>query len=385
MRKFRKKINLRMSMFLLLMVSAFLLAGCESKENPGSQEKSGKQEASESTGVDIGICFDSFVIERWLRDRDVFTATAQELGAKVNVQNANGDVSEQISEIRYLIDKKMDVIVIIAIDASRLKDVIREAKDKGIKVICYDRLILDSGADLYISFDNEKVGTLMAQALEAALPDGGDIFEILGSQSDNNVSQVKKGFEDELKGSGLNIVYSTYCDNWLAELASDAVEEGLSENGGKVDGVMCGNDDLAGQAIKALTENRLAGKVPVTGQDADLAGCQRIVEGTQTMSVYKSVEDEARIAARFAVALGEGKDITSEDGISGPDLTVTDTISDGTYEVPYYSIEPVAVDRDNIDSVIIDGGFHLREDVYMNVGDTDKNSVTDTETEAESG
>lgn len=130
---------------------------------------------------------------------------------------------------------------------------------------------------------------------------------------------------------------------------------------------MCGNDDLAGQAIKALTEKRLAGKVPVVGQDAELSACQRIVEGTQTMSVYKSVDEEARVAARLAVALGQGKDITDPDA----EICVTDTISDGTYDVPCYSIEPVAVDKSNMKEVIIDGGFHLAEDIYMNVGESE--------------
>ena len=350
------------------LVIALCLTGCTGNDSVTDMQSSRSEtSAGDSDIIDIGLCFDSFVIERWLRDRDVFTATAQELGAKVNVQNANGDVDEQISEIRYLIGKKMDVIVIVTIDATKLSDVIREAKDKGIKVVCYDRLILDSGADLYVSFDNEKVGILMARYLKKELPDGGDIFEILGSKSDYNVSQVRKGFEEELKDSGLRIVYSTYCDNWLAELAFDAVNDGLDQNKDKVDGVMCGNDDLAGQAIKALTEKRLAGKVPVVGQDAELSACQRIVEGTQTMSVYKSVDEEARVAARLAVALGQGKDITDPDA----EICVTDTISDGTYDVPCYSIEPVAVDKSNMKEVIIDGGFHLAEDIYMNVGESE--------------
>lgn len=350
-----------------LLFAAGSLGGCRSTGEGMPSERAGKSSSQtvSSDDVTIGLCFDSYVIERWIRDRDVFVTTAQDMGAEVNVQNANGNVDEQISEIRYLIGKNVDVITIVAIDASRLSDVIGEAKAKGIKVVCYDRLIFDSGADLYISFDNEKVGTLMGQALKAALPQGGDVFEILGSASDNNTSQVKAGFEKELAGSNIRIAYSSYCDGWLSELAFDAVNNGLSENGGRVDGVMCGNDDLAGQAIRALTEHRLAGKVPVVGQDADLSGCQRIVEGTQTMSVYKSVEEEARIAAKLSVALARGEDITSRDA----DIPVLDTISDGVHQIPCYSIEPVAVDRTNMDSVIIDSGFHLREDVYMNVDD----------------
>lgn len=359
-RKGLSEIARRTAAAALSAAAVLALGGCSAREASGTAVQ---EESRDSEKPQIGISFDSWVIERWQRDRDVFVSTAQNLGAEVNVQNANGDADEQISQIDYLIDKGMDVIVVVAIDRSGLADVIRRAKDKGIRVVCYDRLCLDSGADLYISFDNEKVGTLMARSLKEALPDGGEIFEINGSSSDNNVSQVQRGFEKELEGSGLKITYSAYCDNWLAELAFDAVNTGLGENGGKVDGVMCGNDDLAGQAIKALTEQKLAGKVAVVGQDADLAACQRIVEGTQNMSVYKSVDEEAAVAARLSVALAKKEDITD----SSAQDPVTETINDGSADVPYYRIDPVAVTAANMDSVIIDGGFHLHDDVYMNV------------------
>ena len=342
---------------LLLIPVLLLIAGCSrSVEEP----ETGRQ--SEERKMQIGLSFDSFVIERWLRDRDVFVSTAEELGASVNVQNANGDVEEQIEQIRYFIRKGMDVITVVAIDAEALSDVIRDAKRAGIRVICYDRLIQNAGADLYISFDNVRVGSLMGEALRDALPDGGQIFAIYGSAADYNVTLVKEGLLSVLEDSNLEIVYSAFCDNWLAELAFDAVQEGLSKTG-KVDGIMCGNDDLASQAIRALSEHRLAGKIPVVAQDAELAACQRILEGTQTMTVFKSVDEEARMAAYLAVALGRGEDITSENA----QIRVTDTIDDGSNQVPYYHIEPIAVTADNLDEMIIDSGFHRREDVYLNV------------------
>ncbi|MDD2959002.1 MAG: substrate-binding domain-containing protein [Lachnospiraceae bacterium] len=344
-------------MLLLVLAGGLLLGGCS-----GGKDIQSKAKETEENSLEIGMSFDSFVIERWMRDRDVFVSTAQSLGAAVNVQNANGNVEEQISQIEYFIQKKMDVIVIIAIDGERLQEVAVRAKEAGIKIICYDRLIMNADADLYISFDNEKVGTLMGEALSAALPEGGDIFAIYGSQSDHNVTQVNEGLTKALEGSGLNIVYSAYCENWLAELAFDAVNEGLSGHRDIV-GVMCGNDDLASQAIKALSEQRLAGKVAVVAQDADLSACQHIVEGTQTMTVYKPVEELAKKAARLAVELGQGQDITGE----GAQLRVKNTINDGENDIPYFSIEPVAVTADNMDSVIIDSGFHLKEDVYLNV------------------
>ncbi len=346
----------------LLLLCAAMMSGCSRGGGETVINAEAQSEESEDK-VRIGISFDSFVIERWLRDRDVFTATAQSLGAEVNVQNANGDIDEQISQIEYLIDKKMDVITIIAIDGEALNSVVKKARQNGIRIVCYDRLIRNAGTDLYISFDNRMVGTLMGQALADSLPDGGRIFQIQGSSSDYNVALVREGFEEALEGTGIEIAYSTFCDNWLAELAFDAVEEGLGQCSGKVDGIMCGNDDLAGQAIRALAENKMAGGVPVVAQDAELSACQRIVEGTQTMTVYKSVDKEASAAARLAVALARGEDITSEDSA----IPVTQTMNDGSADVPYYPLEPAAVTKENMDDVIIDGGFHQREDVYLNI------------------
>lgn len=171
-----------------------------------------------------------------------------------------------------------------------------------------------------------------------------------------------RGFNKALEGSNLNVVYTGYCDNWLAELAGNHVNKGLEVTRDIV-GVMCGNDDLASQAVKVLSENRLAGKVAVVAQDADLAACQRIVEGTQEMTVYKPIEQEANTAAEFAVALGNGEDITSGSG----EYKAEETFNDGTYEIPYYKIDPIAVTAENMDEVIIDGGFHTREDVYLNI------------------
>lgn len=152
--------------FMLFVVCLLLLTGCGKL-----QETEQEEEKQDATPAQIGLVFDSFVIERWQKDRDVFVSTAKEYGAEVNVQNANGDIDTQISQIRYLIKKKVDVLVVVCIDSDGLADVIAEAEDAGIRVIAYDRMIKNANVDLYISFDNEKVGTLMGQALvQAGLP-----------------------------------------------------------------------------------------------------------------------------------------------------------------------------------------------------------------------
>ena len=313
----------------------------------------------------IGLSFDSYVIERWTRDRDVFCATANELGAEVNVQSANGEMDTQISQIQYFIDIGVDAIVIVTIDADGLTDAIKAAKDAGIPVICYDRIVRNANADLYISFDNVAVGTNMGEAICEETGEGGNIVEIMGPESDYNVAQVMEGFEAVCEEYGENILLTYNCDNWRSELAYEFVNDNIDIIS-EADAIMCGNDALAGEAVHALAERGLAGQIQVVGQDAELEACQRIVEGTQLMTVYKPVEKLAQLAAEYSVKLAKGEDIG-----------VDTLFNDGTYDIPYVAIEPVAVNKDNLDEVIIDSGFHMKEDVYMNI---DKQEESEGET-----
>ena len=337
----------------LFIVLGLLLAaaGCGKPEN-GRENDTGEEEK-----VQIGMSFDSFVIERWQRDRDVFVSVAKELGAEVNVQNANGVAQEQKKQIDYFIEKGMDVIVIIAIDPSALQDSVKKAKDAGIKVVSYDRLINDADVDLYISFDNEMVGTMMGQALVKEGIAGGCVVMLGGSLTDNNVPMVESAFKNEMSKHRVTILDSIHADNWRAEEAAAYIYANPVKIA-QADAIMCGNDDLATQAVRALAETRQAGDILVVGQDADLAACQRIVEGTQVMTVYKPVERLATRAAEAAVALAKGE------ALAGDDVT---EINSGAYRVPYIGLAPISVNRDNIDEVIIGSGFHLKEDVYLNV------------------
>jgi len=342
----------RTAAWILIMTVILTLAGCASGENPVE-----KNTGSEDDRIQIAMSFDSFVIERWQRDRDVFVSTAKELGATVNVQNANGDVEKQKEQIEYFIKKGVDVIVIVCIDSDSLKTTVQKAKDEGIKIIAYDRLVTNSDADLYITFDNEMVGTMMAEALAANGAADGSVLMLEGSPHDNNVPAVEKGFMAVCEANNMQVADSIFCDGWRAEIAADYVYE-HEDVVQSVAGIMCGNDNLAGQVIRALSEKRLAGELPVVGQDADLEACQRIVEGTQTMTVYKPVEKLARRAAECAIALAKGE------GVTGDDVS---TINDGTYEIAYIGLTPIAVTKENLDEVIIGSGFHLKEDVYLNV------------------
>lgn len=325
------------------------LTGCGGN-TPGDVEKP----AEKSDKIQIGLSIDSLLIERWSRERDLLVSKAQELGAEVNVQNANGVVEEQIKQIRYFIDKKVDVIVVIAIDDIALKDTIAEAKKEGIKVIAYDRPIRNANVDLYLSVDNEKVGELMAEYIRKYVGNEGTIIQVKGSPTDYNVQMVQEGFERVLSITDIKIDYAKFSDGWVAENGFKVTDDYLS-TGKTPDAIMCGNDNLAAHAIRALIEHRLGGKVCVVGQDADLEACQRIVEGTQYMTVYKPVEKLAIRAAERAVDMAN--DIP---------LGLKYTFNDGTYEVPYEKLEPIAVTKENMDEIIT-GKYHQKNEIYLNV------------------
>lgn len=195
----------------------------------------------------------------------------------------------------------------------------------------------------------------MAQTIKDNIPEGGNIITIFGPTTDHNVQLVEQGYREVMEDAKLNVIYSVNAVNWLAEEAYYAVNEALLLTP-QIDGVFCGNDNLATEAVRALSENRMAGSVVVTGQDADLAACQRIVEGTQTMTVYKPVDKLAKAAAEYAVKLAKGESID-----------VSTSINDGIWDVPYVKLEPIYVNKDNMDEIIIEGGFQKIEDVYLNI------------------
>ena len=345
--KYRSKTRAKLLFITLLLVT---VTGC------GQSVETKQDHVEENPNIQIGFTMDSFLIERWQRDRDVFVSKAKRLGADVNVQNANGSLEEQISQINYFIEKDVDVIVVVATDCEGLSEAILKAKKEGIPVVAYDRLINRANVDAFVSFDNQMVGELMGRAIADKLPEGGNILMMNGPLTDSNVPFVMEGFQQAIADKNINILDTGYAANWRAEDAFDFTGNYLSREEAVIpDAIMCGNDSLAGQATKALAERRLAGKVIVTGQDADLDACQRIVEGTQYMTVYKPVEKLAERAAEIAVALAVNEPINT-----------SDTIHDGTYDVPYEKLTPVAVTKENIDEVII-GSYHQRKEVYLNV------------------
>lgn len=308
--------------------------------------------------IKIGLMVDSLVIERWQKDRDIFISRAKALGAEVILKNANEDAQLQMQQVKELIEAKVDVIVIIPYDRVSIAPILKQAKREGIKIIAYDRLVQKGDVDLYMSFDNVKVGALMGASILEKAPTGNYVI-INGSPKDNNAYMFNEGYMSVLQpaidAGDIEVLANIWADDWRELVAYDTISERI-DAGAEIDAIIGANDDLAEGAIRALLERQLAGHVLVSGHDANLSACQRIVEGTQTLTIYKPIKKLAQKAAEMAVDLAMGKTISSEE-----------TIYDGEFEVPFIKFEPTLVDASNMVTEIIGDGFHLLEEVYRNV------------------
>lgn len=305
--------------------------------------------------VVIGFSMGTTREERWFKDRDLFIQRAQELGAEVIVTLSDYDIAKQILQIENLISQGVDVIVVIPSDSEKIKPAIDEANKAGVKVIAYDRLIKNSNIDLYISFDNVKVGDLEAGSVLAVASQGNFAY-IGGSPTDNNASLLKEGtmnlLSPKIANGDIKLVVDKFSPDWKPEEAYKAIKEYLS-SGKKLDAVIAANDGLASGVIQALKEKGLDGKVPVSGQDAELSATQRIIAGTQTSTVYKPIKSLAYKAAEIAVMLAN--DQVPETNSS---------INNGEMDVPSYLLEPILVDKANMAETIIYDGFHTYAEVY---------------------
>jgi D-xylose transport system substrate-binding protein len=350
---------------LLIFVSLFMfLAACEGYVSPKPIEsREPKQEpiSHDEERIKIGFSMDTLEEERWPRDRDLFKEAVEALGAEVVIREAKGDDALQIVQAERLISEGIDLLVVVPHNAEAVATIVNKAHSAGIKVISYDRLVKNSSVDLYISFDNELVGELQAQAITKLVPKGKYVY-IGGASTDNNAHLLKKGVFNVLQpliNSGdIQIVYDQWTENWAPENARAYMEAALKINKNKIDAVIAANDATAGGVIEAIAAQGLTGKIPVAGQDADLAAVQRILNGKQTMTIYKPIKTLAYEAAKVAIKMAKGETIPTDR-----------KVNNGKLEIPSLLLSPIAVDQNNMDETIIADGFHLRDAVYRNTGE----------------
>lgn len=306
----------------------------------------------EEKKIKIGFSMDAYK-ERWQKDGDLFKKKVEEMGGEVIILYANGNEQLQYEQVETMLNKGIDVLVIVPHNSKSAGLSVKAAHDKGVKVISYDRMIVNSDLDIYVSFDNVKVGELQAQYLLKKAPKGNYLL-IGGAPTDNNSSMIRKGQMNILqpfvdKGD-IKIIGDQYAKDWLPYQALKQTESALALTKNKIDAILTSSDGLANGAIQSLTENDLAGKIPVTGMDAEVTAIQRIIDGSQSMTVYKSISNLAAAAAEAAVAFAKKE---TPKGINSK-------VNNGKVDLPAILLEPVVVDKNNIEQTVIADGYIMK-------------------------
>ncbi|MEN8907047.1 MAG: substrate-binding domain-containing protein [Clostridiales bacterium] len=340
-----------LKIYTIYFISICILSGCNYTKKESDKINSYK--------YDIGLSLATLNEDRWLKDRDIFVSEAKLLGVDVDVQNANNNSNDQYEQVFEMIENGIKVLVIVPNDADKSSEIVELARKNNVKVVCYDRIIRNVDVDLYISFDHKEVGRLLAGYLVNKVPKGNYVI-INGPKNDNNSIFIKQGYDEVLKDKinkgSIKIISENFVDNWSPDEASEIMRN-LLEKGEKINAIIAGNDKLAGGAINVLSEKSLAGSIPVVGEDADLAACQRIVNGTQNLTIYKPIDKLAKNAANMAVNILKGEKLITEK-----------EINNGKYNIPFYEVDIVSIKKDNLYRIIVkEEAFHRIEDVYIDI------------------
>jgi D-xylose transport system substrate-binding protein len=344
---------MRSKLALVSLVAAFAMWGCGGGSTPA--EKPAATGKKGAPTVKIGLLLDN-VHERWARDRDMIHEVVTDMNGELVVAVADADQAKQIQQAEKMLEDGVKALIVVAHDTEKSAELVDKANAKKVPVIAYDRLIRNADVDLYIGFDIPRIGELQATHVLASAPKGNYIL-IGGSQTDGNAKLLREGqmkvLAPEIKKGTIKIVAEGWATDWTADAAAKITEEGLAKAKGQIAGIVASNDVTAGGAIRVLEAKGLAGKVAVSGQDAELDAAKRIVAGTQTMTVYKSLRTLTRLAARSAVLLAKGEKVDT-----------SATVNNGKREVPTMLFDPIAVNAENIDGILIADGFLKRADVY---------------------
>ncbi|MFC4472341.1 sugar ABC transporter substrate-binding protein [Streptomyces xiangluensis] len=339
---------------------AISLAACGSAEEAGGDN----DEAATNKGdaIKVGLLLPENQTARYEKfDKPLIEKKVKELTnnkGEIVYANAKQDATTQNQQVDTMITNKVDVLIVDAVDSKAIENSVNRAKEADIPVVAYDRLA-QGDIDGYVSFDNEEVGRVQGKALLDALGDkatpSAKIVMMNGAVTDPNAALFKKGALSQLEGK-VAIAKSYDTKEWKPENANANMEGAISAIGkNNIVGVYSANDGMAGGIITALKAAGVNPIPPVTGQDAELAGVQRIVAGEQYMSVYKPYPQEADIAAEMAVALAKGEKLDS--------IAKTEVDSPTTKGVPSVLVPVISLTKDNINDTVIKDGIYTVDEI----------------------
>ena len=354
----------RIFALIAVIAVALVVGACGGDDNSGG----GGSSSSGGGGGDkpkgkVGVILpDTASSVRWESfDRKFLGQAFDAAGVDYDIQNANGDKAKFGTIADQMINEGATVLAIVNLDSPSAATVIKKAHDQGIKVIDYDRLTLGGGADYYVSFDNVAVGTEIGKGLVKCMGDNGNdsgpVALLNGSPTDNNATLFKQGYEKAITDAGYDVAADQSVPDWDNTKAGTIFEQMYTKANGNFVGVASANDGLGGAVVAVLKRNGDAGKIPATGQDATPEGLQRVLQGTQCMTVYKAVKKEADAAAKLAIALNKGDQAGADQLASG---TVKDTETNS--DVKSVLLQPEAIFKDNVKDVI-DDGFVAAKDI----------------------
>lgn len=325
---------------ITIVLLAFMMSGCQ-KQEP----------------VKVGFLLHAFDKERWENDRDYFVSKVEELGGTVIVMEAGNNAETQLAQAQQMLKEGVKVLVVIPVDQFAAARIVEEAHKSDVKVISYDRLILNCKLDYYVSTDNVEIGELQADYLTKVKPVGNYAL-IGGARSDHNSQFLYLGqmniLSPLIEKGDIKMVFNTFTEQWSEEEGYALTREMLTQSGGKVDAVIAGNDAIAAGVIRALAEDGLSGKVLIAGMDADLQNLQEIVKGNQTCTIFKPIQKMAWTTAEIAFKLARGEEC---------DRTFQ-TTSNGELLVPSVLENGVVVTRDNLKLTVVSEGYQKEEDIF---------------------
>ncbi len=312
-------------------------------------------QAQDGNKLKIGFSIEAMKGERWQTDLNSFVVRAKQLGAEVISGDANGDDDLQFRQVKDMIKAGIKVLVLLPRDTKKAGRMVDAAKAANVKVISYDRLVQDSDVDLYVSFDRVEIGRMQVEYLVKHAPKGNYVL-IAGSPNDEGAQALHdaqmKVLQPYIDRGDIQVIADGYTKDWLPSEAYLSMLKAIESSQGNIAAVLASNDGMAAGAIQALREHKLAGKVLVSGQDADLAAIICIAQGTQAMTVYKPIINEAVRAAEEAVHLARSE---KTDAVG--------TISNGKVKVPAILMAPVLVTKDNIKTTVVKDGFQTLKSI----------------------